>query len=395
MKPKRSGKITIALGLELQNSYAREVFAGFVGHAARQKDWEVIPVSGRAVLQPGFAAEYGFDAILINEPEPREIARAHRLPVPVVNTASHDGAVPIPSVMSDNRSIGTMAAEFLLGKGHREFAFCGNRSRSSARERLAGFSRAAAQAGCRVTSSWHPSGKPRDPYEPKIERELTKWLRALPKQVGILAATDRIATQLARLCRQERLAMPGDVSVVGVGQDEIMQRLGRFEITSVVLGTRQIGAAAGQVMEALLAGRMAGVPPVLVAPLRIAEGRSTDVAATNDPVIRLATDFTRANLSRSFGVEEMAKAAGVSRRALERRFAEKLHVAPHEQIRRMRMERQRTLIATTGRSLEEIALETGLCDGTHLSVFFKHATGETPSAFRRRCGRSQRGAVEP
>mgnify|MGYP002423955139 CR=1 FL=1 len=61
-----------------------------------------------------------------------------------------------------------------------------------------------------------------------------------------------------------------------------------------------------------------------------------------------------------------------------------LNLSPHDHLKNLRLEKIRHLVATTSESLETIAREVGLTDGSHLSVFFKAMTGERPSDFVRR-----------
>jgi LacI family transcriptional regulator len=374
----------IAVGLSLRNSYSREVFEGFVEFAATQKHWELLPFSDLDVLDPQLVRSYHVHAILLNEPAAEQIDRAGALKLPVVNVSNSEARPRLPCVMTDNRAVGRMVADYFLGKGYRHFGFCGTESRASATQRLAGYREAATRIGAELQTCWHPSSDPRSLYDPKVERVLFNWLENLPKPVGILAGTDRIASQLAGLCSRRGLNMPGDISVVGVGQDELIQKLARLQITSVVLGSRRIGFEAGRMLARLMRGGTPPAEPMLIPPVRIVEGRSTNSGAINDATIHRATDFMLANIARSFGIEEAATATGRSRRALERHFSATLGMSPHDHLKNLRLEKIRHLIATTDESLDSIARMVGLADGSHLSVFFKTMTGERPSAFVKR-----------
>lgn len=381
----------IAVGLSLRNSYSREVFEGFVEFATTQKHWELLPFSDLDVLDPQLVRSYHVHAILLNEPSADEIDRAIALKLPIVNVSNSETRPRLPCVMTDNRAVGRLVADYFLGKGYRHFGFCGTETRASATQRLAGYRETVARIGVEPQICWHPSSDPRSLFDPRVERTLFNWLDALPKPVGILAGTDRIASQLAGLCSRRGLSMPGDISVVGVGQDELIQKLARLQITSVVLGSRRIGFEAGRMLARLMRGGSPPTEPMLIPPVRIVEGRSTNSGAINDATIHRATDFMLANLSRSFGIEEVATATRRSRRALERHFSSTLGISPHDHLKNLRLEKIRHLIATTDDSLDSIARSVGLADGSHMSVFFKSMTGERPSDFLRRTRELGRG----
>ncbi|MBL9194006.1 MAG: substrate-binding domain-containing protein [Opitutaceae bacterium] len=374
----------IAVGLSLRNSYSREVFEGFVEFAATQKHWVLLPFFDVDVLDAELIRSYHVHAVLLNEPAPEQIDRGVALRLPMVNVSNSEPRARVPCIMTDNGAVGQMVADYFIGKGFRSFGFCGTRSRASAIQRLAGFRQGMARLGVEPVLCWHPSSDPRRLYDPKVEKALLGWLEELPKPVGIMAGTDRIASQLADLCSRRGLRVPGDISIVGVGQDELIQKLARLQITSVVLGSRRIGFEAGRMIASLLRGGRAPSAPLLIPPVRIVEGRSTNSGAVNDATIHRATDFMLANLSRSFGIEEVAAATGRSRRSLERHFAATLGTSPHDHLKNLRLEKIRHLIATTDDSLDSIGRLVGLADGSHLSVFFKAMTGERPSEFVRR-----------
>ena len=53
-----------------------------------------------------------------------------------------------------------------------------------------------------------------------------------------------------------------------------------------------------------------------------------------------------------------------------------------EYVKRERIQRARALLASTGKSVEEIAAACGFCSATYFATVFKGAMGMTPSAFR-------------
>ncbi|MCV2863686.1 GlxA family transcriptional regulator [Albidovulum sediminicola] len=84
--------------------------------------------------------------------------------------------------------------------------------------------------------------------------------------------------------------------------------------------------------------------------------------------------------------ERLARQLGVSRRTLERRFAEDLAISPAEAGRRMRLAQVRALLARGEKSVTQIAAETGFSDVSHLIRVFRAAEGITPEAWRRAQG---------
>ncbi|WP_437805200.1 AraC family transcriptional regulator [Sorangium sp. So ce1078] len=83
-------------------------------------------------------------------------------------------------------------------------------------------------------------------------------------------------------------------------------------------------------------------------------------------------------------IEALAKAAGLSRAALARRFLAELGVPPLRYLAELRMQRAAELLAEGDGSLAAVAAEVGYDSEFAFSRAFKRHTGEAPGAFRRR-----------
>lgn len=84
-------------------------------------------------------------------------------------------------------------------------------------------------------------------------------------------------------------------------------------------------------------------------------------------------------------VDGLTAVAGLSRRPLQRLFREYVGVSPKWIIRRFRLrEVAARLELGQAPNLAGLAVELGYADHAHLSRDFKHAVGQTPSAFRAR-----------
>ena len=74
----------------------------------------------------------------------------------------------------------------------------------------------------------------------------------------------------------------------------------------------------------------------------------------------------------------------VSRAALEPRFRRVLGRTMHQEIRRVQIERAKTLLAETNLPIKSIAQQAGFRTVQYLTRAFRRLTGNTPAAFRRR-----------
>ncbi len=105
----------------------------------------------------------------------------------------------------------------------------------------------------------------------------------------------------------------------------------------------------------------------------------------DDAFMRRLLDFVEGNLANSdVGVDEMASATATSRSSLNRKMKQLLGVTPADFLKEARMKRAKQLLATTMRSVNEIAYGCGFSDPKYFSKCFKAAEGMSPSEYRAR-----------
>lgn len=83
-------------------------------------------------------------------------------------------------------------------------------------------------------------------------------------------------------------------------------------------------------------------------------------------------------------VETLARAASMSRSAFAARFKELLGIAPLAYLTRWRMHRATELLATSSKTIADIACTVGYETESAFTKVFKRHVGETPGAYRRR-----------
>jgi len=86
-------------------------------------------------------------------------------------------------------------------------------------------------------------------------------------------------------------------------------------------------------------------------------------------------------------VDELAARMGLGRSQFYRKIKALTNFSPVELLRDMRLNRARTLLAGTEKTISEIAYETGFSTPAYFTKCFRDAFGETPSDVRGRLGR--------
>jgi LacI family transcriptional regulator len=197
-----------------------------------------------------------------------------------------------------------------------------------------------------------------------------------------MACYDFRGQQVLDACRRMNIAVPDEVAVIGVDNDELLCELANPPLSSVIPNTYRTGYEAAALLAEMMAGRSFRSEAHLIPPLGVATRQSTDVLAIHDRNIARAIHYIRNNACNGINVQDVIKAVPQSRRLLEKRFMKFLGRTPHEEIIRVQLDRVKQLLTQTDLPLEEIAPRTGFAHVEYLSVAFKRETGMPPSKFR-------------
>ena len=287
-------------------------------------------------------------------------------------------------IVTADREIGRMAASTFLGLGLRRFAYCGLQGLSFSDDRGSGFIEKIQEAGYFVDLYSSSIRNPRD-YWYADTKQLARWLSSLAKPTGLMACNDDRARMLVDICRARKIQVPDEIAILGVDNDEQVCKSCSPPLSSIALAAERGGYQAAAL---LVASLMSGLRPtsrvVTIYPTHVVARQSTDILAIPDPTMVQLLRFIRDNSNRNLLVADLAKAAGLSRRALQDRFKRFLGRTPMEEIHRCRAERIARLLVETNMTVGQIGEISGFEVEAHVARFFSSQTGMTPLAYRRK-----------
>jgi LacI family transcriptional regulator len=370
----------VALLIESSNAYARGLLQGVVHYIREHQPWSFhLMEQGRGDDPPPWLANWEGDGIIARIETPRIARAVVRTKLPAVDLSAARLVPSLPWVETDDERIAGLAAEHLLERGFKHFGFCGDSRFNWSRWRGNHFA-ARLRAEKQEVHRYEPVAKGGDLTAQVAD--IGRWLQSLPKPVGVMACYDIRAQQVLDACRNAGLAVPGDVAVIGVDNDELLCDLASPPLSSVIPNTHRTGYEAAALLDRMMRGEKVAPVAHLIAPLGVADRHSTDVLAIDDRQIARAVQFIREHACSGINVSDVLRAVPLSRRVLEQRFQRLLGRTPREEILHVRLDRVKQLLGETKLPLFSIAERTGFEHVEYLSVVFKRETGLTPSGYR-------------
>ncbi len=334
-------------------------------------------------MPPRWLETWRGDGIISRWSSPAFAAALRKARVAAVDLTHRGDLFGIPRIASDDRAIGRLAAEHLLERGFRSLAFCGYSGMRWSRRRQEGFLEAVVGtdgAGRVYETPW--GGPDAEPWE-RQQKAIGRWLRRLPRPVGVMACNDDRGLHVLDACRRAGLAVPEEVAVIGVDDDPLLCELCDPPLSSVVPNPERIGYEAAELLDRLMAGEPAGFRERTIPPLGVVTRLSTDVLAVDDARVVAAVRFIREHACHGITVRDVLGHTPLSRTALERHFRRYLGRSPQAEIRAVQLKRVKQLLAETDLKMDQIAELAGFEHPEYLSVVFKRELGLTPGQFRR------------
>jgi LacI family transcriptional regulator len=157
----------------------------------------------------------------------------------------------------------------------------------------------------------------------------------------------------------------------------------------VALNLEHAGYEAASALDEMMAGRLPRERIIAVEPTVVVARRSTEVIAVDDPAVAAALRFIKDHAGRTIDVPHVVRESGISRRTLERRFAELKGHSVLAEITRCRLDRAKRLLLETDMPVHRVAERSGFNSIKTFIRSFQLAEGESATSFRKRFAASQ------
>lgn len=380
----------IALLFNANKVYDRQVVEGIGQYIqASQCMWDIF-VEDEFIYHTNTINQLSIDGIIADFDDPKTVELLQHTFIPTIAVGSSYKQVDFyphfPYVATDNAALVEMALSHLQDKGLSQFAFY----------------------GLQVNTHKHWSIERRDAFVELMEKnhypiylyegvqvhaqnwleeqqKLIVWLKSLPSHTGIIAVTDARARHLLQACEYSKIAVPEELCVIGIDNEELIQYLSRVSLSSVEQGAREIGYQAAKLLHKLLNGQKAPSTPILIPPITVHTRNSTDYRSLSDPLVIQAMHYIRHRACHGIKVEQVLDHLEISRSNLEQRFKNEMDRTIHQVIHEEKIARAKNLLEQTDISIQEIADICGYPSVQYFYSVFKKEFEMTPKEFRLNC----------
>ncbi len=379
--------------IESSRAYGRGLLLGVAQYAQEKANWRM-DYQERELHSglPAWLKHWGGAGVLARIEDEVMAQGLLKLGVPVVDLRRVGWGKYIPAVHTvhtDEPKVVRLVVEHFLERGFEHFGFCGfpGVDYSDIRAELLRKDLAPRGLNCDVYAP--PKAAPHlwtvEFEEEGLESEddLAQWLKRLPKPAGIMACNDVRGQQVLNACRQAGIAVPEQVAVVGVDNDEVLCGLSDPPLSSVAPDTRRIGYEAAALLDRLMRRENVDQTDSYIEPLGIVTRRSTDTLVIPHAGAARALSFLRRHFQERITLKDVAADLRVTLRSIQDAFKTHVGRSLHGELDRLRVERAKDRLQDASLKLEAVAIACGFSNPRHFRRTFLRETGLTPQQYRR------------
>jgi LacI family transcriptional regulator len=321
-----------------------------------------------------------------------DLEKLNELKIPIIIQNYRERSDKICNITGDYFGSGEMAADFFLNRGFSNFAYYGFSDMIWSRERADGFGDRIKKQGYTVSTLNNDNRKNEQwSFDPVA---LSNWLLSLPKPVALFACDDFFALQITETCKIYDIAVPDEISVLGVDNDELLCNISHPPLSSIVLDVETGGYRAAGLLHQLMNHDITQAFDIVIPPIRIESRQSTEKYAVNDKYILRVIEYIKNNYARNISIDDITKTVPFSRRILEKKFKENMGITVYQYLLQYRVELFSDFLIKSDKPLEELAFICGFEDYKNVSRVFRKYKKTTPLQYRNQYSRIYQSSLE-
>jgi len=349
--------------------YGAEIARGVLDFATHRQRWDIHLLRDRLIERRDlkrWLIKNPADAAIVL-PRFNGCSQFIATSIKLIVTVCDDDPHPLMRVGIDDVAVGETAGRHLRERGLKQFAFVQN-SEGWSQAREHGFRKGCMAEVMILDASANATKRDR-------------WLRNLPKPIGLFAGNDLTAATIMDACVRLHIVVPHDLALLGADDDQLLCLSTRPALSSVRVPWREVGRTAARTLAQLLTGKHRA--PVRVPPLGVTVRPSTDTLSVNDRLTVRAIEWIHSHAANGINVEDVVRGISSSRSQLERHLHAALGHGPLFEIRRARVERATRLLQMHGQMIGTVAKQAGFPSTAAMQAAFQQFLGLSPQQYQR------------
>ena len=313
--------------------------------------------------------------------------------VPVVSISPYmrlpsNSPRPIGQIRIEETSFGACCAKYLLSLGKfRSFGFVPENHRNPAASHLLSGFKNYLKGTTSPVEIYTPESGCVAGSEQDIDA-LARWLSGLPSPAAVMAIYDLRATQVLTAAHKVGIAVPRQLSVIGVDNDELLCDFTIPTLTSIAVNFVRIGTQAAQFLDEMMRKGKRAISSVKTVDgePRIVERESTAHLAPSVSLVERALAYIRKHALSEINVKDVVSHLGVSRRLADKRFREVTKSSMMEMIIGIRLDEIKTRLVSTNMRIGAVTSACGFKSENYAKNLFKKRFGMSMREWRRNNG---------
>jgi LacI family transcriptional regulator len=374
----------VAVLVETEDSWGCSVIRGIADYSQNQGHWNLIIDPRDHEHRSALPDLWDGDGVIARISSRMQLEQIRGRSLPTINVdTTFEGQAGICDVITDDHQRARLAVAHLRDRGFEQFGYFAPPSHEYSPVLGTEFMSAVEALGfpCRVYKPGYRAGRKIGWGEQ--QKRVSRWLASLPCPVAVLAVNAHRGRQLAEICYLSEIRVPDEMAILAGDTDELLCDVSTPPLSSVAVAGRRIGYEAAAVLDRTISGQPLPTEPIKIPPQSVISRQSTDILAIDDDTVVRALRFIQKHAFQDIVVKDILREVPVSRRSLEIQFRHYLGRSPAEEIRRVRLEKGRDLLAQTVMSISEIATACGFANATRFGVAFRKRFKQTPLAYRK------------
>lgn len=379
--------IKILILIDSSTEFSRRFLSGLARYANENGPWAFyripqyyITLYGEVGILERIKA-WHIDAV-ISQWEFEDTSFLNNLDIPVFLQGYKDSSENFSKIVGDYVGPAKMAAQFFAKRRFKNFAFYGNKNFYWSKARAEAFRQEVEKL--KGNYFFLETESLNDMQWGNSHILLNDWLTNLPKPVGLFACDDNFALQVSEMCKINDITIPGEISLLGLDNDELLCNLSFPSISSIVTDDENGGYETGKNIHMQISSKVNVPFYINIKPIQIKLRLSTEGYGISDKYISDTLRFIDENIYTNITIDQLTSIVPMSRRNLEKKFRDTMGKSIHQFILDKKVESIIDELINTEKSLLEIAMDLGFTDVRNAYRIFKEKTGYTPMDYRKK-----------